>query len=166
MPNKISKKLALEYLAGERLNPKKCLICEVLGNLENYQLLYQNSKLSAFLSKYPRTWGHVIVTTNKHLTRISNIPDDTFASCFSVSRQIAVLQESKLNPKNIFISSIGSSENQINTCPHFHIHILPIYDFDIKPSEVFTWENGIYEGSKSEWEDLSSQLQLKRDHEI
>jgi len=154
MPSKISKEVALENLSKERMNLNDCLICEILKNTENENILYQDNKITAFLSKYPRFWGHSIIATNEHIINISDIPEELFYDCFRLSKQIATLQEKELNPANIYISSIGSAENHLNTCSHFHIHILPIYNKEIKPSKVFTWNEGIYQGTKREWEKL------------
>ena len=160
MTARISKKTALERISHDRMDPGGCLICEILERSDNDLILHQEECCTVFLTKYPRSWGHVIVATNEHLTKISDLTDSIYTRCFQLSRQVALIQEQKLNPVNIYISSIGSSDNHINTCPHFHIHVLPLYDKNIRPSEVFTWEKGISTGSEQEWKELIGTLTL------
>ena len=156
MPNKITKEEALKLLSKERERPDNCLICEILDSNINEKTLYEDENIIAFLSKYPRFWGHTIIATKKHLESFTEIPKDLYFNCFFKAREMAILLEEKLNPVNVYVSSIGSKENKINTCPHFHIHILPTYDKEIKPSAVFSWNDGIYQGSEEDWVDRKS----------
>ncbi len=158
MPNKVSREVAIKRLKLERPHPDRCLICNLLQPEESKLVLTESDYLLAFLSKYPRYWGHAIVAPKGHFTEFNEIPKDVYAACFDLAREIAIKQEQSLNPVNIYISSIGSDQDVLNSCSHFHIHVLPIYDMGIKPSEVFSWQDGVFEGTEKEWLSLHKSL--------
>jgi len=160
MAHKISKADALEKLARERAHPEDCLMCEVMAHPHDNLVLYRDKQITAFLSKYPRTWGHVVIATNAHLTSVSEIPVADYTHCFELARQFAAKQELALKPVNTYIASIGAADNLLNTCPHFHVHVLPIYERTTKPAAVFTWDHGVYDGSATEWAELKKALSL------
>ncbi|TND09247.1 MAG: hypothetical protein FD123_1650 [Bacteroidetes bacterium] len=54
----------------------------------------------------------------------------------------------------VYVSALGSTQPLLQTCPHLHVNVLPVYDEQIKPPAVFTWDAGVYAGTPAEWEEL------------
>ncbi|MBN4071481.1 HIT family protein [Crocinitomix catalasitica] len=158
MPSRISREVALQRLCHERPDPNQCLVCERIMNTDTNLVLTKSDHLIAFLSRYPRFWGHTIIAPKEHFTQFHELPTNVYAACFDLAREIAIKQEKYLNPANVYIASIGSDQDLLNSCSHFHIHVLPIYDEGIKPSEVFSWKDGIFEAEEDEWIELTGQL--------
>ena len=69
-------------------------------------------------------------------------------------RKTSIVTEKVLKPQRVFVARTGSSDNLLNTCPHIHFNIIPIYDVTQSSSEIFTWENGLYAGDEEEWKTL------------
>lgn len=155
MPKLVSKTLAIERLKQEG-DAGKCLMCKL--NQNNDFVLFEDEHTTVFLSAYPRFWGHSIVSLKRHVEYFSDLNEEEYRSLFENSRKAAVAIEKSLKPFRTYIASVGATENKLNTCPHIHVNVLPIYDNDIKPSQVFTWENGIYIGTEIEWEQLKLNL--------
>lgn len=42
--------------------------------------------------------------------------------------------------------------------PHLHLHVIPIYEPDDKPSRVLTWEHGVLVLSDAELAALAAEL--------
>ena len=95
---------------------------------------------------------------NNHKTSISEITTEEWNELSQNVRKVTIQIEKKLKPKRCYISSLGATQNLPNTCPHVHFNVIPIYNEDDKPSEIFTWQNGIYEATNDEWNELHESL--------
>ena len=155
MPELVSKILAIERLKQEG-EAGKCLMCKL--NQNNDFVIFEDEHTTVFLSAYPRFWGHTIVSLKRHVECFSDLNEEEYRFLFENSRKVAIAIEKALKPLRTYIASVGATENKLNTCPHIHVNVLPIYENDIKPSQVFTWENGIYKGTEVEWGHLKTVL--------
>lgn len=155
MPELLSKSQALELLSQEG-DAGKCLVCRI--NRDNPYILREDAYCKVMLSQFPRFWGHTLVCLKRHAERHSQITDEENTSLFRNAHLVAKVLESLLAPSRCYVASIGSEENRLNTCPHLHVHVLPVPESGLKPSGVFTWEKGIFSGSKKEWETLYNSM--------
>lgn len=110
------------------------------------------------LSEYPRTWGQTMVVLNTHKTAVSDTTGDEWRELMENVRSAAMILENVLKPLRCYVSSLGATENLPNTCPHLHFNVLPIYNTDDRPSEIFTWKNGVYAAEQKEWDELVTEL--------
>jgi len=155
MPELLSKTEALKLLEKQH-QPGECLICK-MNDSGRFKLL-EDKTCIVHLSEYPRFWGHVIVAMKKHTEKYTDVSETENAALYKNAYKTAKVLEKLLNPSRCYIASIGSGENRINTCPHINVHVIPVYDKAQKPSEVFTWENGLFSGTKKEWENIYTSL--------
>lgn len=155
MPELISKAEAVKSLQ-QSFPLTECLMCDL--NLKSELIVYQDDLIVAFLSAYPRYWGHCIVSLRRHVENIQDVTDSEYYSLMGIAKRLAVILEKNFSPERVYIALLGAEENRINTCPHIHVNVLPVFDKNVRPSEVFTWENGIYSGSKEEWIELKGQM--------
>lgn len=151
MPELITKAEALKRLQIQ-FSDKVCLMCDL--NLKSELIVYQDDLIVTFLSAYPRYWGHCIVSLKRHVEYVSEVSDAEYNLLMGMAKRLAIILEKKFSPERVYIALLGAEENRINTCPHIHVNVLPVFDKNVRPSEVFTWENGIYSGSKEEWIEL------------
>lgn len=111
------------------------------------------------LNKLPLRWGHLLVVLNRHATRFSDLSDEEHASMSALVHESATLLERRLEPRRVFVGSFGSpNEGLAMSSPHLHWHIVPLAPEDTRPSEVFTWGRGVFEGTEEEWVALESTL--------
>ena len=110
------------------------------------------------LSEFPRFWGHVMVCLKKHKELHNELTEKENALLFGHAHKMAKILEAAFKPSRCYIAALGAEQNLLNTCPHIHINIIPVYDKQLKPSDVFTWENGVYTGTENEWISLQNTL--------
>jgi len=151
MPQPLSKSEALQLLAQEG-DTGECLICRIL-QAHPYKIA-EDEHAVALLTGYPRFWGHVMICLRRHAEKHSELSEEEHASLYRFAHRAAAALEQQLSPARCYVASLGSTENRINTCPHLHVHVIPVPDPGLRPSEVFTWENGLFRGSEEEWESL------------
>jgi hypothetical protein len=61
-------------------------------------------------------------------------------------------------PRRCYVASTGSSagEELTQTSRHVHVHVIPLYEPDDKPADIFSWSEGVYVGEPEEWEALAA----------
>lgn len=150
----ISKKDALSKIRSE-YKEGECLACNVLASKYT---LDKGVFSTTVLSMYPRFWGQIMVVLNSHKISVSQLSKEEWCELNENIYYATKALEKTLNPVRCYISCLGSVQNLPNTCPHLHFNIIPIYSETIKPSEVYTWENGLYNGHETEWNELYNSL--------
>lgn len=155
MPTLIRKEAALRSASFGR-EPNDCLICNI--NARNKYVITEDEHCIVLLSEFPRFWGHVLVCLKKHKEQHSELTAAENAALFGHAHELAKTIEKTLKPSRCYIASLGAEQNLVNTCPHIHINVIPVYDKELKPSAVFTWENGVYTGTETEWNQLQNTL--------
>lgn len=156
MPFLISRQEAIEKI-NKTIDKGECLVCNILSTNNNY-VLDKGKHTTIVLSKYPRTWGQTMVLLNDHKESISQLTKEEWSELLEMTRKYTVRIETVLRPLRCYVASLGATENLPNTCPHIHFNIIPIYDQNDKPIDIFTWEKGVYKGTEKEWEVLLDQL--------
>lgn len=155
MPILLSKQHVLDELKREHQHGE-CIMCRALKN--NEYILEETKEVIVFLSRYPRFWGHTLVVLKKHKERFTELSETEEKTLQELTYKYAKQIERVLKPSRCYTASLGAEQNLINTCPHIHINLIPVYDKNLRPSEVFTWENGLFSGTKEEWKILYNSL--------
>jgi diadenosine tetraphosphate (Ap4A) HIT family hydrolase len=163
MPYVISRQQAISEI-NKLIKPGKCLVCALLG-CEETHTIHAGKLTTVVLSGYPRTWGQTMVLLNAHKTVVSEITNEEWQELTDNVRRTAVILETVLKPLRCYIASLGATENLPNTCPHLHFNVLPIYSSADKPSDIFTWQQGVYAAEKMEWIHLLDTLKLAWERE-
>lgn len=159
MPYLMTRQQALSRVTEER--GAGCLICELVERAEAapIRLLHRDRVVTVVLSRYPRQWGHVLVLLNRHCTNFTELDAREWQSVSVHSLHAARAIESSLRPSRCYVASLGSARMDLPmTSPHLHVHAVPIYDPDDKPTSIFSWERGVYDAPESEWHQLHAIL--------
>lgn len=156
MPYLIPRQQAIDEI-NSTLEKGDCLVCHILETENNF-ILDRGKYTTTVLSKYPRTWGQTMILLNEHKTAVAELTKEEWEELTEKSRVFAIRIERDLKPLRCYISSLGAAENLPNTCPHIHFNIIPVYNSGDKPSEIYTWEKGVYAGSEDEWKELLKKL--------
>lgn len=152
MPRLISREEAVKSI-GHSIPSGECLVCWIQIN-QSKNLLYKGNWSSVILSAYPRTWGQTMIVLHEHKTTFGELSIEEWSEMSFLLKKSTVGLENVLKPLRCYVASLGSVENLTNTCPHLHFNILPIYSQVDKPSDIFTWKNGLYQATDAEWEEL------------
>lgn len=156
MPYLIPRQQAIDKINLEK-NPNDCLICWLVNTRTNY-IIEKSKNITVLLSEYPRTWGQIMVLLNQHLTSFNQLSKEQWSE-FSEKLLLATqINEKVLNPLRCYVASTGASDNLPMTCPHIHFNVIPVYNEDDRPSNIFTWKNGLYAAEKDEWEELFNEI--------
>jgi diadenosine tetraphosphate (Ap4A) HIT family hydrolase len=156
MPHIISRQQAIDKISNT-LKQGECVVCSILKSNSKY-VLHKGRYTTILLSEYPRTWGQTMILLNTHKTAVSETTQEEWDELTANVRKSTIILEKVLKPLRCYISSLGASENLPNTCPHLHFNVLPIYSSDDKPSDIFTWRDGLYAAEEWEWANLIDKL--------
>jgi diadenosine tetraphosphate (Ap4A) HIT family hydrolase len=159
MPHLITREEAINALGDET---GECFICDLIHGNAAY-LLERRNGVTAFLSRYPRFWGQVMVAPDVHSETFTALDTETWTAMNTVAHKAARIAEKLFSPARCYIASTGSAQQLPMTCPHIHINIIPVPDAGLKPADVFTWKNGLCDGTAEEWSALF--LQFKSEWE-
>lgn len=119
--------------------------------------IYEDDAMMVMLPRYVRRWGHVLVTPKPHYTAFSAIDPALWARANHLAHQAAQMVERVMQPRRVYVASTGSSAGEIvQSSMHLHIHVIPLYELDDKPGDIFSWAGGIYIAEPAEWEELQA----------
>ena len=107
---------------------ENCIFCRIVNGSEPAYVVYSDSKVIAFLDKYPIKKGHTLVITREHYRDFLSTPTEVIGYLSEVTKKVASAVMDALNADGVKIfTNVGSSAGQVIF--HVHIHVLP------------TWEN-------------------------
>lgn len=160
MPRKVDKAEALARLEAERASSAEpCLMCAVRsGQIAGGPELFWQGGARAFLTRYPIRWGHVLVVPDVHVERFCDLSTALWSQCNTLALRAARMLERSFEPARVYVASLGAAEPLLPTCPHLHLHVVPVAHSSERPSQVLTWENGVFEASDAEWNALQTLL--------
>ncbi len=140
-----------------RLPPARgCWLCELL---ERAEPVFCEADAVVFVPEYGVRWGHVLVAPRTHLETFSELSEERWLCLCDLARRAAVALERELSPLRCYVASLGSPATDLPmTCPHLHIHVVPIYAADARPSTVLTWSRGVVVSSAAERAELGDRL--------
>lgn len=102
-----------------------CVFCDIASGKENAWEIYSDEKCTVVLDAFPVTEGHMLLLPKSHNEDIFGVSDEDLCHFFRVARDMAKKAKAKLDCDGINITTAPAA------IPHFHIHIIPRYDFDL-----------------------------------
>lgn len=158
MPQVISRDEALARIRAEGGSPP-CLMCAVRDRRvgETYAV-FEDEDILVLLPRYVRRWGHVIVMPRRHVTTYTGVEPALWARVNAEALHAARMLERIRSPVRIYITSTGSSAGELTqTSMHLHVHVIPLYDSEDRPADVFSWQPGVFVAEHDEWEALRAE---------
>lgn len=155
MPQLIPRHEALRRIIAEGGAPV-CLMCAVRDRqVGDTHVIHEDHELLVILPRYVRRWGHVMIMPKVHVTSFMAIDPALFVRMSILSLQCSRMVERVQKPRRVYVASTGSSAGEITqSSEHLHVHIIPLYEVDDKPSSIFSWSEGVYVAERDEWEAL------------
>ncbi len=108
------------------------------GNNEN-KMLYKNELFECFLVGNPRAAGHTIISSQKHYKDMTEIPDDLCKEIFIFTKRMMKILKEVYSAKSVYLCTM--CDGMMN---HFHIQLIPRYDFEKRGSRNFVKERTEY----------------------
>jgi histidine triad (HIT) family protein len=155
MPQLIPRHEALARIIAEGGSPA-CLMCAVRDHqVGDTHVVHEDDEFLVILPRYVRRWGHVMVMPKAHVTSFSALDHDLFMRMSILSLYCSRMVERVQKPRRVYVASTGSSAGEITqSSEHLHVHVIPLYEVDDKPSAIFSWSKGVYVAERDEWETL------------
>lgn len=158
MPQLISRAAALAQIQAEGNGPP-CLMCAINDRkVGAVYAIHEDDEQIVMLPRYVRRWGQILVTPKPHHTSFSTVDPALWARTTALAHRAARLAEVVMKPRRVYVASTGSSAGELTqSSMHLHIHVIPLYELDDKPADIFSWQSGIYVAESAEWEALREQ---------
>lgn len=155
MPTLIERAEALRRIRDEGGAPA-CLMCAVRDRaVGDVHAVFEDEAMLVMLPRYVRRWGHLMVMPKVHVTSFAAVDPELWARTNALAHKSARVVERVMQPRRCYVASTGSSAGELTqSSMHLHIHVVPLYELDDKPSSIFSWQEGVWVAEPDEWETL------------
>ena len=137
-------------------------ICPTCFNEENDYVLFGNDKdrmiyedkdFKVFLVSNPRAKGHTVISTKKHYKDMMEIPNATCAKVYILAKRVMNVLKEVYKCESVYLCTM--CDGPMN---HFHIQLIPRYDFEKRGSKNFVKDRFDYVEEKDKLEELRMKL--------
>lgn len=152
MPTLVSRSEALARIREEGGAPA-CLMCAVRDRaVGDVHAVLEDDEVLVMLPRYVRRWGHLLVMPNAHVVSFADVDPALWARTSALAHKAARVIEATQRPRRVYVASTGSSAGELTqSSEHLHVHVIPLYEPDDKPSAIFSWQAGVYVAERAEW---------------
>ena len=152
MPTLISRDEALRRIRDEGAQPE-CLMCSIIKReVGEVHVIHEDATSLVMLPRYVRRWGHVMIVPKAHVVSFADTSPELWAETSALAHKAATIVESVMRPRRCYMASTGSSAGELTqSSRHLHVHVIPLYTPDDRPSDIFSWTAGVYVGEPDEW---------------
>ncbi len=96
------------------------------------KMLYENDLFECFLVGNPRAEGHMVISSKKHYKDMMAIPNDLCAEVFVFAKKVMNVLKSVYQAESVYLCTM--CDGPMN---HFHVQLIPRYDFEKRGSKNF-----------------------------
>lgn len=96
------------------------------------KLLFENDLFECFLVSNPRADGHVVISTKKHYKDMMEIPDELCSDIFIFAKKVMNFLKSVYDSESVYLCTM--CDGPMN---HFHLQLIPRYNFEKRGSNNF-----------------------------
>ena len=104
---------------------KDCIFCKIINGDIPCMKVYEDGVCLAYLDINPDSDGHTLIIPKKHYKDIYDIPNDTLAHIYDVSKKIMDMLKDKLGCDGFTLLQNNGSIQEVK---HYHLHIKPYYN--------------------------------------
>lgn len=97
------------------------------------KLLFENNNFEYFLVSNPRAEGHTVISTKKHYKNMLEIPDELCSDIFIFAKKVMNILKDIYDSESVYLCTM--CDGPMN---HFHIQLIPRYNFEKRGSKNFT----------------------------
>jgi len=120
---KLGKKIFMRFSKDK----ESCLFC----NLPSERIIKKTKYFNIIKDLYPISKGHTLITSINHYRYLRDLPEEAVKELWSlvIVTQKLLMKEYVCSDFNIGINDGPDAGQTIN---HFHLHIIPRYEGDVK----------------------------------
>jgi len=165
LPRTVQKPEALELLAENRRvlldGGDGCVMCALVRRSRAAgELLAESAAGVVVLDRFGSRPGHALVIARSHVEETTALGWPVYAELQRLAYEACTALERTLAPARTFVAVLGASAQLPMSFPHFHVHVLPVYDTDerARPAHVFSWSAGVLVYEDDEARELAARL--------
>jgi diadenosine tetraphosphate (Ap4A) HIT family hydrolase len=165
MPRTIDKPEALERLEAHRrglfAGGDGCVMCALVERARKAdELLAESEHGVALLDRFGSRIGHTLIIARGHVEDATSLGWPAYACLQRLAFDASRALERELRPERVFVAVLGASSQLPMSFPHFHVHVLPVYETGegARPAHVFSWSAGVLVYDDDEARELAARL--------
>lgn len=163
MPRRLDKEEALALLEAERARDPAlaiCTMCRLLSRDHASAHVAENEAGVVILDRYAATEGHLLVIAREHAEDSTALGWPVFERLSRLVWDASRALQRTLEPARIYTASLGAPQALPMSFPHFHTHVIPVYETDARarPAHVLSWSSGVTHYEPGEAERLTGRL--------
>ncbi|HLK66291.1 MAG TPA: HIT family protein [Bryobacteraceae bacterium] len=116
-----------------------CLFCQIAAGEIPASIVFDDSRMLAFLDHRPLFPGHCLLIPRQHFETIADLPAEHVGPLFEMARTLCVAVETGLGAEGSFLA-VNNRVSQ--SVAHLHIHVVPRRKKD--GLRGFFWPRGKY----------------------
>ncbi len=113
------------------------------------KLLYENEDFECFLVGNPRAIGHTIISSKEHFKDMMEIPDELCEKVFRFAKKAMKIIKEVYKSESVYLCTM--CDGPMN---HFHIQLIPRYEYERRGSNNFVKERKEYIEDKEKIKEL------------
>jgi len=117
------------------------------------KMIYEDEDFEVFLVGNPRANGHTAISTKTHYKDMMEIPDDLCTKIFILAKKTMNIIKEVYNTESVYLCTM--CDGPMN---HFHVQLIPRYDFEKRGSKNFVKPRFEYVEDKEKLKQLRSRL--------
>lgn len=117
------------------------------------KMLYENELFECFLVGNPRAKGHTAISSKKHYKDMMEIPDDLCKEVYVFAKKVMNILKEVYSSESVYLCTM--CDGPMN---HFHVQLIPRYDFEKRGSKNFVKERQEYIEDKEKIEKIRELL--------
>lgn len=103
------------------------------------RMLFENENFEFLLVGNPRADGHAIISTKKHFKDMMDLPDDLCEEIYVFAKKAMNIIKEVYSAESVYLCTM--CDGPMN---HFHVQLIPRYDFEKRGSKNFVKERKEY----------------------
>ncbi len=107
----------------------------IVFGMKDDKILYEDEDIECFLEGRPRAKGHTIILAKKHYKDMMEIDDDICIKVFTFAKKMMNIIKEVYKSESVYLCTM--CDGPMN---HFHIQLIPRYDFEKRGSKNFVKE--------------------------
>lgn len=122
-----------------------CTMCRLATEMDPKRVVAENRSGVVVLDDYGSTEGHLLVIAKSHVEQAAAFSWNSYQEIQQLVWQATRVLNETMKPRRIYTASLGSSEALPMTFPHYHVHVVPIYESGpgARPAHIFSWSSGV-----------------------
>ena len=105
------------------------VFCKIINGEIPSKKIYEDDIIMIIMDVNPRSNGHCLIIPKNHYQDIYDIDDDVLNHIIKKAREISGLLKEKLNCDGITFEQNNGNCQEVK---HFHLHVIPKYEKEIK----------------------------------